>query len=143
MLEAAKKDIEHDTEILNLDWDTQVVIAIFNYLRSIKYYYSYGVAADELTSFVSEHVLSKYKIRPETVGRILNKKSLLMGKPTRHWDKDKDGNCHQKTYYVIDPDAISKFMKPYEQYIECIPEDSEDRARVMSDISRDFDPYLV
>jgi hypothetical protein len=108
---------KREEETFFLDWNSQFLIAIANYVKDRHYDNDAFIQADQITNHVSEEVKPPFRIRTEGLGKILDRESILIERRVR-WFKDEKGNPVHKTGWRIDVDRLRKKVSKFQKYIQ-------------------------
>lgn len=108
---------KRDEETFFLDWNSQFLIAIANYVKDRHHDNEAFIQADLITNHVSEEVKPPFRIRTEGLGKILDRESILIERRVR-WFKDEKGNPVHKTGWRIDVDRLRRKVSKFQKYIQ-------------------------
>ena len=108
---------KRDEETFFLDWNSQFLIAIADYVKDHSHDSDTFVQADLITNHVTEEVKPPFRIRTEGLGKILDRESILIERRVR-WFKDEKGNPIHKTGWRIDVDRLRRKVSKFQKYIQ-------------------------
>jgi len=122
---------KRDEETFFLDWNSQFLIAVANFVSN-NYDSNTFIQADLVANHVIEEVKPPFRIRTEGLGRILDRESILIERRVR-WFKDEKGNPIHKTGWRLDVvrlrGKVSKFRKYIQSKEEFKKEEREELIR--------------
>ena len=128
---------KRDEETFFLDWNSQFLIAIANYIKANQHDSNTFIQAELITNHVTEEVKPLFRIRTEGLGKILDRESILIERRVR-WFKDEKGNPVHKTGWRIDVDRLRRKVSKFQKYIQSEEEFKKDESeQIVRDIQKD------
>jgi hypothetical protein len=128
----AMTEKRHEDEF-SLDWDIQFLISLANYVSTHDYDGTYYLAADEVAQHVKDEVKPPFNMRTESLGRKLDKWSLIK----RGWIyvRDKDGKPAHKRAWLIDVKRLNRLVAPYQRFLPTREElEKQEQERLIRDL---------
>jgi len=129
---------KRDEETFFLDWNSQFLIAIANYVKDHNHDSDTFIQADLITNHVSDEVKPPFRIRTETIGKLLDRESILIERRVR-WFKDKDGNQVHKTGWRLEVERLRKKVLKFQKYIEPKEDSPNNQPFSISNLAGIFD----
>jgi hypothetical protein len=123
-------------ETFFLDWNSQFLRAIRDYLSDNHCDSDTFIQADKITTHVIEEVKPSFRIRTESLGRILDRESILIERRVR-WFKDEKGNLIHKTGWRLDVKRLTRKVSKFHMYIQSKEEFKKDEGeKIVRDIEK-------
>ncbi|NWG03555.1 MAG: hypothetical protein HXY44_11940 [Syntrophaceae bacterium] len=129
---------KRDEETFFLDWNSRFLISVANYVKANQHDSNTFIQADLITNHVSDEVKPPFRIRTETIGKLLDRESILIERRVR-WFKDKDGSQVHKTGWRLDVERLKKKVSKFQKYIQPKEDPPVNQGFSNSDLAGIFD----
>lgn len=108
---------KRDEETFFLDWNSRFLISIANFVKANHHDSDTFIQADKITAHVTKEVAPPFKIRTESLGKLLDRESVLIERRVR-WFKDEAGNQVHKTGWRLDTERLVRKVSKFQKYIQ-------------------------
>lgn len=127
---------KRDEETYFLDWNAQFLIAVQDFISETTPDIDSFIQADQITNHVIEKVNPPFRIRTETIGKLLDRESILIERRVR-WFKDDAGKQVHKTGWRIDVARLNRRVSKYKKFLQTEEElKKEEKERLDRDIEK-------